>query len=189
MGIMCLWEEDGFHLARLGTNRQQGLHNFFIYSFAIHNFAHFCTQFCTICFAILQLSNPWGQPLLFPKYFCFLQCHSRNYNCKFHQVIFLHISFRGFSTWMTLASCWEMCNFYTRLHMEQKYCHGMRRFSFYLGIDFKESFLKPGFDWRLLEEVTDLHTASLCWHFTPKIIVFCVSNASTTSELQGASFC
>lgn len=41
MGIEYLCKEDGFHLARQGTNWQQGL----------HNFAQFCTQLCTICFA------------------------------------------------------------------------------------------------------------------------------------------
>lgn len=73
--------------------------------------------------------------------------------------------------------------------MEQKHCRGMRRFSFYLGINFKGSFLKQGFDWRFLEDMTDLHSASLCRHFMPKIICLCVCDVSTTSELQDANFC
>lgn len=103
-----------------------------------HNFAHNFAQ-SLFCSSVLQLSNPWGEPLLFPKSFCFLQCLSKNYNCKCHQVIFLHAAFQGFSTWMSLVSCWEMCSSYARLHIEQKYCHGMRRFSFNLSIHFKGS--------------------------------------------------
>lgn len=152
----------------------------------LHNFVHNCAQ------SVLLVSTTAFKRLrrtsLFPKSFCFLQCLSRNHDCKCHQVIFLHTAFQGFSPWMSLFSCWEMCSSYTSLHIEQKHCHGVR-FSFHLGINFKGSFLRPGFDWRFLEKVTDLHTDNLYWHFTPKIIRLCVSDVSTTSELQGANFC
>lgn len=180
MGIECLWDEDGFHLARLGTNWEQGWHNFACT--ILHNFVRNFAQ------SVLLVSTTAFKPLR-ENSFSFPQCLSWNYDCKFHQVIFLHTAFQGFSTWMTLASCWEMSSSYTRLHMEQKHCRGMRRFSFYLGINFKGSFLKQGFDWRFLEDMTDLHSASLCRHFMPKIICLCVCDVSTTSELQGANFC
>lgn len=63
MGIGCLWEEDGFHLARQGasSNSYTFLHRLF-------------------CPSVLQLSNPWGEPLLVPNSFWSLQCPSRNYS-------------------------------------------------------------------------------------------------------------
>lgn len=77
-----------------------------------------------------------------------------------------------------------------KLQIEQKRCCGRKGFSFYLGIYVKGSFLGPGFDWRFLEEATDLNSANLCWqwwHLTPKISHLRVSGVSTASELQGAN--
>lgn len=53
-------------------------------------------------------------------------------------------------------------------------------------------FLGPCVGWISLEEVTDLHTASLCWwwwHLALKVIHPCLSSISTTGELQGANIC
>ena len=60
-GAECLREEDGFHLAGQGTSGRA-------YMFSHHLF----------CPLVPQLSNPWGEPLLVPIYFWFLQCPSIN---------------------------------------------------------------------------------------------------------------
>lgn len=74
MGIEWFWEEDGFHLTRLTQS-------------CIHNFAQSVLLVSTTDFKSLRGISFVSQ------LFCFLQCLSRNYNCEFHQVIFLHAAF------------------------------------------------------------------------------------------------
>lgn len=63
MGMECLWEEGGFLLAKQGTSTKA------------YTFLH--RLFCP---SVLQLPNPWGEPLLVPDSFWFLQSPSRNCN-------------------------------------------------------------------------------------------------------------
>lgn len=141
MGIKCLWEEDGFHLARRGTSSET-------YTF-LHRL---------LCLSVLWLSNLWGEPLLVPDFFLTTAMAFKNLQCKYHQVTFLCEALQGLSTWVRLLPCLENMQLSHKLHINQKHCCGRRRFSFYLSVYVKRSFLGPGLDWRFLEEATDLHT-------------------------------
>lgn len=90
---------------------------------------------CLFCPLVLQVSNPWGELLLVPNSFWFLHYFSTNYTVNISR----WFSCMKPSKVLTHEWVWERCTSCTRLHIKQKHCCG--RFSFYLGICVKGSFL------------------------------------------------